>query len=398
MATQLNVAYIKTKGSNTFDVLRVGATGNLEYASVGILGLTTSNVAEGSNLYYTNTRVYANVIPLLDLKANVVDLTTSNVVEGTNLYYSNTRANAAIDNRVTKAFIDNLGISGSSAVFAENANVANTVLSISNFTTANLIEGANLYYTNARVYANVIGILNDKANVVDLTTANVSELNNLYYTNARVYANVISLLPNYTGNLTAANATIGGTSGGFITGANLISTNIISATTWTGLYASNVVGLTTANVAEINNLYYTNARVYANVIGLLNDRANIGDLTTSNVVEGANLYYTNARVRSTLSSGTGVSYDNTTGQISIGQNVDTHANVTFNELTITGNLNVVGNLVGFYANTLVINDPLILRIVLILDSLVIIMIRAQKDTLGYLETLVIRNLSSLLTL
>ena len=359
MATQLNVAYIKTKGSNTFDVLRVGATGNLEYASVGILGLTTSNVAEGSNLYYTNTRVYANVIPLLDLKANVVDLTTSNVVEGTNLYYSNTRANAAIDNRVTKAFIDNLGISGSSAVFAENANVANTVLSISNFTTANLIEGANLYYTNARVYANVIGILNDKANVVDLTTANVSELNNLYYTNARVYANVISLLPNYTGNLTAANATIGGTSGGFITGANLISTNIISATTWTGLYASNVVGLTTANVAEINNLYYTNARVYANVIGLLNDRANIGDLTTSNVVEGANLYYTNARVRSTLSSGTGVSYDNTTGQISIGQNVDTHANVTFNELTITGNLNVVGNLVGFYANTLVINDPLI---------------------------------------
>ena len=359
MATQLNVAYIKTKGSNTFDVLRVGATGNLEYASVGILGLTTSNVAEGSNLYYTNTRVYANVIPLLDLKANVVDLTTSNVIEGTNLYYSNTRANAAIDNRVTKAFIDNLGISGSSAVFAENANVANTVLSISNFTTANLIEGANLYYTNARVYANVIGILNDKANVVDLTTANVSELNNLYYTNARVYANVISLLPNYTGNLTAANATIGGTSGGFITGANLISTNIISATTWTGLYASNVVGLTTANVAEINNLYYTNARVYANVIGLLNDRANIGDLTTSNVVEGANLYYTNARVRSTLSSGTGVSYDNTTGQISIGQNVDTHANVTFNELTITGNLNVVGNLVGFYANTLVINDPLI---------------------------------------
>jgi len=530
MATQLNVAYIKTKGSNTFDVLRVGATGNLEYASIGVLGLTTSNVAEGGNLYYTNTRVYANVSPLLDLKANVVDLTTSNVTEGTNLYYSNTRANAAIDNRVTKAFIDNLGISGSSSVFAENSNVANTVLSIGNFTTANLIEGANLYYTNARVYANVIPLLDLKANVVDLTTANVAEsttalyytnarvrstlssgtgvsydktngeisigqnvsthanvtfneltvtgnlnvvgnvvgvyantlivqdpliqlgynnpsdsidlgfighyneggterhagvfrdasdkkfkffanitgepgsptvdtanvsfrlatvvaetfegnvigdvtgfvssignfttsdltegnrlyytnarvdayvtpklttanvaeLTNLYYTNARVYSNVISLLnakanvvdlttanitesasnlyytnarvysnvtallPTYTGNLTAGNATIGGTSGGFITGANLISTNIISATTWTGLYAANVAGLTTANVAELTNLYYTNARVYSNVIGLIGDKANVSDLTTANVLEvGSNIYYTNARV------------------------------------------------------------------------------------------------------
>jgi len=285
MATKLNVAYIKTKGSNTFDVLRVGATGNLEYASVGVLGLTTSNVAEGSNLYYTNTRVYANVIPLLDLKANVVDLTTSNVVEGTNLYYSNTRANAAIDNRVTKAFIDNLGISGSSAVFAQDSNVANIVLSISNFTTANLIEGTNLYYTNARVYANVISLLNAKANVADLTTSNVTEGNNLYYTNARVYANVISLL---------------------------------------------------------------------------NAKANVADLTTANVAESTTaLYYTNARVRSTLSSGTGVSYDKTSGEISIGQNVSTHANVTFNELTITGNLNVVGNVVGFYANTLIVQDPLI---------------------------------------
>ncbi len=46
------------------------------------------------------------------------------------------------------------------------ANVANTVLSINNFTTANLAEDVNLYYTNARVYANVIGLLNGKANVV----------------------------------------------------------------------------------------------------------------------------------------------------------------------------------------------------------------------------------------
>ena len=80
---------------------------------------------------------------------------TANVVESvSNLYYTVARANAAIDNRVTKAFVDNLGVSSNTAntaVFAQTANVANTVVSISNFTTSNLAEGTNLYYTNARV-------------------------------------------------------------------------------------------------------------------------------------------------------------------------------------------------------------------------------------------------------
>jgi hypothetical protein len=35
--------------------------------------------------------------------------------------------------------------------------VANTVLSISNFTTANLAEGSNLYYTNTRVLSALTG-------------------------------------------------------------------------------------------------------------------------------------------------------------------------------------------------------------------------------------------------
>ena len=39
----------------------------------------------------------------------------------------------------------------------DNANIANTVLSISNFTTANLVEGNNLYYTNARVLSALTG-------------------------------------------------------------------------------------------------------------------------------------------------------------------------------------------------------------------------------------------------
>ena len=136
---------------------------------------------------------------------------------------------------------------------ALTANIANTVLTISNFTTANLVEGINLYYTNARVLsfitpylttANVLESVSNlyytNARVISailpyLTTSNVAEGSNLYYTNARVYSNVISTL---AGNITIGNATIGNIivsgsttfgagTGGSLTGANLISASYI---------------------------------------------------------------------------------------------------------------------------------------------------------------------------
>jgi hypothetical protein len=121
--------------------------------------LTTSNVSEGTNLYYTNTRVISAVLPYL---------TTSNVSEGSNLYYTNARVYSNVI-----ALLPTLAGSGiqiqangqinanasSTSGFATSSNVANTVLSLSNFTTANLVEGTNLYYTNARVSSNVIGLL-----------------------------------------------------------------------------------------------------------------------------------------------------------------------------------------------------------------------------------------------
>ena len=65
--------------------------------------LSTSVVPEGSNLYFSNARVYSNVVTLgyatnsnVALKANVLDLTTANVTEVTNLYYTNARVNTAL--------------------------------------------------------------------------------------------------------------------------------------------------------------------------------------------------------------------------------------------------------------------------------------------------------------
>jgi 3D (Asp-Asp-Asp) domain-containing protein len=65
--------------------------------------LSTTVVPEGTNLYFSNARVYSNVVTLgyatnsnVALKANVIDLTTANVTEVTNLYFSNARVNSAL--------------------------------------------------------------------------------------------------------------------------------------------------------------------------------------------------------------------------------------------------------------------------------------------------------------
>ena len=154
--------------------------------------------------------------------------------------------------------------------------------------------------------------------------------------------------------------------------SNVILADSITANTWNGLYTANVI-------ETAGNLYFTNTRVVSALIAgdfvtieangrisanltatLANISTVIDNLTTDGIAEGAvNLYYTNSRVRSTLSGGTGVIYDSSSGVISIGQNVAAEASVVFKNLTLNGNLYVLGNLVSVFANTLTISDPII---------------------------------------
>ena len=304
-----------------------------------------------SNLYYTNARVYANVSErLLNLD--------SNIIPAQNEVYNLGSPTRKFKDLYLSGFTINLGntvlSSGQNGALSLDSLIANNVTSNTwvNLYTANVIESAsNLYFTNARVYANIAPLL---------TTANILEVgSNIYYTNTRVYSNVVSLLPTYAGNITAGNIITGGGAGGSITGANLISANTISATNWIGIYTANIVEstgnlyytnarvyaniaplLTTANILEVgSNIYYTNARVYANVIGLLNAKANVTDLTTANIVESTgNLYFTNAR---------------TIGAI-------TNQDITLSNLTLLGDLIVQGNTVTLNTATVIIEDKNIL--------------------------------------
>jgi uncharacterized protein YjgD (DUF1641 family) len=84
---------------------------------------------------------------------------------------------------------------------------------------------------------------------------------------------------------------------------------------------------------------------------------------TDDVVEDANptnLYFTQARARASFSGGTGVTYDEPTGEFSIGQAVETNSNVQFNDLQVDGNLTVSGTTTYINTETIELDDNTIL--------------------------------------
>lgn len=233
------------------------ANNTIAFSDLG--DIYTSNIIEDSNLYYTNARVYANTTALL-----ATGVTLGNVIITGNLTI---QGNTTIVNSEEIFLADNQIIlnSNHSGVPTQDAGLiinrgssSNVALSWNESTnkwtftndgttyynlptsTSDVAEGTNLYYTNARVYSNVITLLNDKANVVDLTTANITELNNLYFTNTRARA-AISVTG--SGSYDSANGIINVTGG--VTSVN---------------DATGAVVVSTANIAESGNLYFTNTR------------------------------------------------------------------------------------------------------------------------------------------
>ena len=195
---------------------------NIANSVVSFTGLSTSNLTEGSNLYFTNARVAAN-IALTSINA-LSDVDTTGVTNGNVLVYSSGQWRPGT---VTAA--------AGPTNFANNSNVANIVLSLTGFSTSNLAEGSNLYYTNARVDSRIA----------------VTNLNALF-------------------------------------DVNFISPSAGEVIKWNGTQWVNSADLTGAGVgsADFANTA-SNANVALTVLSL-------SGLTTSNLNEGSNLYYTNS--------------------------------------------------------------------------------------------------------
>lgn len=174
-----------------------GVTGNVSNEQLGLAVvqagfLDTYNVIESTNLYYSNARVqeYLNatagdIIPDL----SEVRSLGSHTYRWANIYLSGNSiflGNAVITNDGGSIKFGEVEANGYvvptfndvGKVFSVNGEVGNVVL-----TTANVEESGNLYYTDERVYSNIILLDYDTASNVSATIASsvgaaVDEANN----------------------------------------------------------------------------------------------------------------------------------------------------------------------------------------------------------------------------
>jgi len=164
------------------------------------LSVTNANIralfsVTGGGSYNNTTGVISINEPDFSPFAKTVDLTTANVIELTNLYFTTSRANTAIDNRVTKTFVDNLGVDATTLDGIDSSAFALDT----DLTTANVAEVTNLYFTNsrARLSISASGSINydNSTGVISFTQGNTDTITegstNLYFSNARAIGSLV---------------------------------------------------------------------------------------------------------------------------------------------------------------------------------------------------------------
>jgi len=174
---------------------------------------------------------------------------------------------------------------------------------------------------------------------VNITGGSLSNISLSLGAGSSVSANAaFNLTGNVTGNVTSSGASsfsdatisggtingvvIGGSTPGQITGSTITANNGFS-----GNITGNVIGNVTGDVV-------------GNVTGTVSSLANH---TTDDLANGTvNKYYSDILVDAHLSGGVGVTYTN--GVIDIGQPVGTNDDVTFNDVTVNGQLQFIGDL------------------------------------------------------
>jgi hypothetical protein len=130
-----------------------GTTATVNGEDVITTGSTTDDLAEGTtNKYFTDQRAVDAVTDEIDTAVSgAIDaLDTDDIEEGTtNQYYTETRAKTDAAELLTGATLTNITITGDGdglTITAENGGIQD----LTGFDTADLAEGTNLYFTDAR--------------------------------------------------------------------------------------------------------------------------------------------------------------------------------------------------------------------------------------------------------
>ena len=292
---------------------------------------TTADLTENTNLYHTTARVNTAFDTRLGTK------TTDNLSEGsTNLYHTTGRARGAISASGDLAYNSTTGVISFSQAAAPVLSVNGNTGSVS-LQTNDITEHAdNLYYTTARF----------DSDFGDNSTSDLSEGSNLYHTTARARG-AISVSNSGTGH-----GAIGYTSGtGVLQYTKVTNANIRSAiSASTGISISN--GAISTTITQ-----YTDAMAdSAARTGIsVTDAGGDGSLSYNNST--GVITYTGpsaSQVRAHFSGGTGVTI--TDGSVAIGQSVGTTDDVTFNDVTVSGDLTVSGTNTTLNVGTLSVED------------------------------------------
>jgi len=225
-------------------------------AKLNLASNTTSELNEGSNLYYLTSRADSDFDIRLAMKS------TTDLSEGSNLYYTTARndsdTNAYIAGNRTYGNITTTGyIAGPTNLTIDPAGVGDN--------TGKVIIAGDLQVDGTQT-------------IVNSTTVSINDKN--------------IILADSAADSAAANG-----AGIIVEGANALIQYNATTDTWDlnkplGSTRNHLVNFSTTNLSEGSNLYYTKVRVDSDV------NQGFADRTTTNLAEGNNLYYTTARADS----------------------------------------------------------------------------------------------------
>lgn len=323
---------------------------------------STTNLQEGSNLYFTNARVYSNIL-LANIDA-LFDVQSASASNGQVLTW---------DSSLTRWVARTPSATASNATFADSAN---TVVFLTNHTTSNLAEGSNLYFTNSRVFANILAA----------TTNAVTEGSNLYFTNSRAQLASIPATtqlivttpvfnyqfdqytgdsPNiyvYAGQTVSFDLQVGASHPFAIRtdrlangGANVTTGLTHIAPDGTVSTGASAQGKITGKLfwkvpyALAGNTYGYQCTTHSSMYGNIVIQKALSTITTSDVPEGSNLYYTNARSRSAIFAGdSSIVYDPNTGDIraNVSASINANTDLIIRSLYLQGNVSSNSNSTG----------------------------------------------------
>lgn len=200
-----------------------------------ISAFDTSDLSEGSNLYFTDSRADARIalqagainglatlgadgkIPTSQLSALAITDTFVVASQAAMLALSAEVGDIAVRTDLNKSYILKTDGAGTLGNWQELITPTDTVLSVNGqtgavtLTTSNITEGSNLYYTDERVddrvatlvqngtgiswaYSDAGGTLTPTISLASFSTTNLSEGVNLYYTDERVDDRISALL------------------------------------------------------------------------------------------------------------------------------------------------------------------------------------------------------------